>query len=119
MAFSRGKRSLAISDRSGMQFPYVEMKREWNGSWVHYSEYEPKQPQLDPRHHKADPQGLKNARSDTVPGGGCLVQLDLQYWPGQYETTNPGSLEPAISGDVINARRQAYSGVGDVTIDIT
>jgi hypothetical protein len=32
MAFSRGKRSLAISDRSGMQFPYVEMKREWNGS---------------------------------------------------------------------------------------
>ena len=81
MAFARGKRSLAISDRSGQQFPYVEMKREWNGSFVHYTEYEPKQPQLDPRHHKADPQGLKNARSDTVPGGGLLLQLDLQYWP--------------------------------------
>lgn len=119
MAFSRGKRSLAISDRSGMQFPYVEMKREWNGSWVHFSEYEPKQPQLDPRHHKADPQGLKNARSDTVPGGGCLVLLDLYYWPGQYETVAPGSMEPAISGDVINANRQAYSNVGDVTIVIS
>jgi len=116
MAFSRGKRSLAISDRSGMQFPYVEMKREWNGSWVHFSEYEPKQPQLDPRHHKADPQGLKNARSDTVPGGGCLVQLDLYYWPGQYETTKPGSMEPAISGDVINSRRSALASVGNVTI---
>jgi len=38
MAFARGKRSLAISDRSGMQFPYVEMKTEWNGSFVHYTE---------------------------------------------------------------------------------
>jgi hypothetical protein len=28
-------------------------------------------------------------------------------------------MQPAISGDVINARRQAYSNVGDVTIDIT
>ena len=116
MAFARGKRSLAISDRSGMQFPYVEMKREWNGSFVHFSEYEPKHPQLDPRHHKADPQGLKNARSDTVPGGGCLVQLDLQFWPGQYLSIG---MQPGISGDRINAARQAYSSVGDVTIDIT
>jgi hypothetical protein len=47
-------RSLAISDRSGMQFPYNEMVREWNGSIVHYSEFEAKQPQLNPPHHKAD-----------------------------------------------------------------
>jgi hypothetical protein len=116
MAFARGKRSLSISDRSGMQFPYVEMKREWNGSFVHFSEYEPKQPQLDPRHHKADPQGLKNARSDTVPGGGCLVQLDLYYWPGQFLSIG---MQPGISGDVINAARQAYSAVGNVTITIS
>ena len=44
--FARGKQALAISDRSGMRFPYTEMVREWNGSLVHYSEYEPKQPQL-------------------------------------------------------------------------
>jgi len=35
-AFSKGKRSLAISDRSGQQFKYSEMVREWNGSWVHF-----------------------------------------------------------------------------------
>ena len=116
MAFARGKRSLAISDRSGMQFPYVEMKREWNGSFVHYSEYEPKQPQLDPRHHKADPQGLKNARSDTVPGGGLLLDLDLQFWPGQFTSIG---MQPGISGDVINSKRSAYSSVGNVTIIIT
>ena len=46
--FARGKQALAISDRSGMRFPYTEMVREWNGSLVHYSEYEPKQPQLEP-----------------------------------------------------------------------
>ena len=116
MAFARGKRSLSISDRSGMQFPYVEMKREWNGSFVHFSEYEPKQPQLDPRHHKADPQGLKNARSDTVPGGGCLVELDLYFWPGQFLSVG---MQPRISGDIINANRSAYSAVGNVTISIT
>ena len=116
MAFARGKRSLAISDRSGMQFPYVEMKREWNGSWVHFSEYEPKQPQLDPRHNKSYTQGLKNARADTVPGGGCLVLLDLYFWPGQYLSNG---MQPGISGDVINAARQAYSNVGDVTIVIS
>ena len=45
--FSQGKYALAISDRSGMAFPYNEMVREWNGALVHVSEYEPKQPQLD------------------------------------------------------------------------
>ena len=39
--FSQGKYALAISDRSGMAFPYNEMVREWNGAWVHMSEYEP------------------------------------------------------------------------------
>ena len=60
--FARGKRSMSISDRSGMAFPYREMVKEWNGFLVHYSEYEAKQPQLDPRFHGGDPQALKNAR---------------------------------------------------------
>ena len=60
--FARGKRSMSISDRSGMAFPYREMVKEWNGFLVHYSEYEAKQPQLDPRFHGGDPQALRNAR---------------------------------------------------------
>ena len=61
--FSQGKYALAISDRSGMAFPYNEMVREWNGALVHISEYEPKQPQLDPKPTSADPQALQRART--------------------------------------------------------
>ena len=60
--FSSGKYALSISDRSGMAFPYLEMVREWNGAWVHFSEYEPKQPQLQPKPTSADPQALQRAR---------------------------------------------------------
>ena len=38
------------------------MVREWNGSLVHYSEYEPKQPQLEPKPVGNDPQALQNPR---------------------------------------------------------
>jgi hypothetical protein len=62
MAFAKGKHSKAISDRSGLEFPYIEMVKEWNGMFVHTSEYEPKQPQLDPKPKGSDPQGLLNAR---------------------------------------------------------
>jgi len=60
--FARGKRALSISDRSGLRFPYTEMVREWNGSLVHYSEYEPKQPQLEPKPVGNNPQALQNPR---------------------------------------------------------
>ena len=61
-SFSQGKYALAISDRSGLAFPYNEMVREWNGALVHNSEYEPKQPQLQPKPTNADPQALQRAR---------------------------------------------------------
>ena len=60
--YASGKRALAISDRSGMVFPYPEMVREWNGSLVHTSEYEPKQPQLEPKPVGSDAQALYNPR---------------------------------------------------------
>ena len=67
--FARGKQALAISDRSGLRFPYTEMVREWNGSLVHNSEYEPKQPQLSPKPVGSDPQALQNPRvqRDSTP----------------------------------------------------
>ena len=61
-SFSSGKYALMVSDRSGQTFPWKEMVREWNGAWVHFSEYEPKQPQLQPRPTSADPQALTHAR---------------------------------------------------------
>ena len=60
--FAKGKHAQFISDRSGMAFPYKEMVKERNGSRVHVSEFEPKQPQLEPKAHGADPQGLPMAK---------------------------------------------------------
>ena len=60
--YATGKYAKAISDRSGLQFPYKEMVREWNGSFVHMSEYEPKQPQLEPKPMNGDAISLRNVR---------------------------------------------------------
>ena len=64
--FASGKKSKAISDRSGQAFPYDEMRKEWNGSFVHFTEFETKHPQLEPKVYKGDAQGLQNARPDRV-----------------------------------------------------
>ena len=66
--FASGKKSKAISDRSGVAFPYNEMIKEWNGSFVHRSEFEAKHPQIEPNVHKADAQSLQNARPDRTEG---------------------------------------------------
>ena len=60
--YATGKYAKAISDRSGLEFPYKEMVREWNGSLVHVSEFEPKQPQLEPKPMNGDSISLRNVR---------------------------------------------------------
>ena len=63
---SSGKYAMFISDRSGMEFPYKEMVREWNGAFVHVSEFEPKQPQLEPKPMNGDSISLRHVRPDRV-----------------------------------------------------
>jgi hypothetical protein len=79
---SRGKYSYMISDRSGQRFPYQEMVQEWNGSWVHISEYEPKQPQLEPKPTTADPQGLRYAHPDRIE-----PPVIIELTPNPFSTT--------------------------------
>ena len=71
--YATGKHALAISDRSGLRFPYLEMVREWNGSLVHYSEYEAKQPQLDPQFVAGDAQALLNPRVQRASTAGLIL----------------------------------------------
>ena len=73
--YASGKRSLAISDRSGMAFPYTEMVREWNGFLVHTSEYEPKQPQISPKPVGSDSIALHNPRPQPASVA-SLILLD-------------------------------------------
>ena len=145
--YATGKRSKAISDRSGMEFPYREMVREWNGSLVHISEFEPKHPQLDPPYHKADAIALKNPRvmkfqqpsqqfltdgdgtiSDSGGASVCVADLSL---PGQFafrtqefkiirngETIVMQSMIPEDPSEQ-NIRRKADLSVGKVEVSIT
>ena len=64
MAYARGKYAKFISDRSGMEYPYKEMVREWTGARVHRSEFEPKTAQDHPRKHSPDAESLRFARTD-------------------------------------------------------
>ena len=81
--YATGKYAKAISDRSGMEFPFKEMVREWNGSLVHISEYEPKQPQLEPKPMNGDAISLRNVRPGrTEPATPRLLPLNA------FTTTN-------------------------------
>tara|TARA_R100001015_G_C4492973_1_gene69940 strand:- start:287 stop:622 length:336 start_codon:yes stop_codon:yes gene_type:complete len=72
--FASGKFAKRISDRSGMAFPYNEMVEEWTGARVHYTEYEAKHPQLEPRPIVQDPQSLQFARAQ-IANSTCFVGL--------------------------------------------
>ena len=84
--FAKGKHAKFISDRSGLEFPFREMVREWNGAFVHVSEFEPKQPQLEPKPISADGIALRNVRSDrTEPSTTVRIPND------GFETYEAGS----------------------------
>ena len=143
--WATGKRSQAISDRSGMAFPYTEMVKEWNGSLVHYSEFEPKHPQIRRRHFTADAIALQNTRPQrfqqpqTVASndntksnsGGTMAGVANLTLPGNfaYITTQPASVLTS-AGVVIstmkpadpslqNRRRKLIMTTGTVTVSIT
>jgi hypothetical protein len=100
---SKGKYAQAISDRSGQAFPYNEMVTEWNGAFVHYSEFEPKHPQLEPRRFTADGQGLPNARPARVePATPNLLQsnpFSLTSGSGTVSVYEPN--HGRITGDIV------------------
>ena len=93
---ARGKYSKAISDRSGMEFPYNEMVKEWNGSFVHRSEFERKHPQLELRTRGGDAEGLLNARPDRTENEVIAI-----LGPNPFETI-------AASSGIINVSEPAH-----------
>ena len=106
--YASGKRSLAISDRSGMAFPYTEMVREWNGSLVHKSEYEPKQPQLEPKPAGSDPQALYNPRPQPASKASLILLSDNPFESIIYSgTTYVNVYSPdhqRSAGDIVRFR---------------
>ena len=129
--WATGKRSLAISDRSGMAFPYIEMVKEWNGSLVHYTEFEPKHPQIRVRHNRADAIALQNTRSQKfqqplnrngvqADSGGTTVAVANLTLPGNFafNTQGTSAMKPA-DPSLQNRRRNLSSIIGNVTVSIS
>ena len=73
--FASGKNALAISDRSGFQYPYRLMRREWNGLLFGPDEFDPKHPQLGPFRKVTDSEALVDSR----PEQNVARQRSTQY----------------------------------------
>ena len=116
---SSGKYAKAISDRSGMEFPYNEMVKEWNGSFVHVSEFEAKQPQLEPSRYTGDPQGLMNARPDrTEPAVTRILTLNpLSTTSGSTTISVFEDNHGRSTGNVVRFR-SGEAGAGITAADI-
>ena len=91
-----GKHSKAISDRSGFEFPYREMVTEWNGAFVHKSEFEAKHPQIELKAVYGDIQGLMNARPDRAENAVATILK-----PNPFETI-------AASSGIINVSEPSH-----------
>ena len=101
MANASGKYSKAISDRSGLAFPYKEMKKEWNGSLVHKSEFEAKHPQENPSTHKADGESLENARPARKEP--VVVTVGSRTFFDQNDTMSPQTQNPVLVTMKVNS----------------
>ena len=122
--FAKGRNALMISDRSGAAFPYREMVQEWNGLWVHTTEFEPKQPQISPRPVGADPQALQHAKP-------ARVEFPVQdILPNNPFTTTAASKTLSVSfpNNGLNAGtsyvrfsdvKQAVGGVAITTLELS
>jgi len=143
--WATGKRSQAISDRSGMAFPYTEMVKEWNGSLVHYSEFEPKHPQIRRRHATSDAIALQNSRNmkfqqpitvaandnTLANSGGTMVGVANLILPGNFAFITAQPADVLTSAGVVistmkpadpslqNRRRKLIITTGTVTVSIT
>ena len=109
MAFATGKYSQDICDRCGYQYPYLDLKKEWNGLFVCPECFEPKHPQLDPPYSRPDPEALQNPRPDREEP--IVVQVGN---PNQSLFTSNGMQPSEVNGDLI-----VKSRVGRVTIVIS
>ena len=125
MAYARGKYAKAISDRSGMAFSYNEMVTEWNGSFVHRSEFEPKHPQIIRKHIKADAVALANARPRQKDDNkDFLLYITSGFFTegGDSGINSGASMTADQSNSILGTNLtsfEATSSIGEVTIVIS
>ena len=93
---ARGKKSVAIGDRSGFRVPYTSLKTTWDGLRVEPEDYEPKHPQLTPPRNVVDATALFNPRPDNDPEN-AEVTIGFNFDPFIPITQRPPIGVPAFS----------------------
>ncbi len=118
MAYATGKHSLAICDRCGFRYKYTQLRKEWTGFFVCSECYEPKEPQLDPVPHVADPEALRNPRtqvpSSLVAGEGVVRTIDAN----SMMTTTGDSIGSAFSLDAATGEVGTVTTTQNVPVNI-
>jgi hypothetical protein len=119
--YAAGKYAKGISDRSGRAYPLRSMLLEWNGSLVGPDEYESKQPQLEPRRVRADPQSLRVSRpARTEPAVEVLLPFN------SFKSGSSGSAVITVNeishgrstGDIVRFRSvEAFDGFTEAVLE--
>ena len=104
--YAKGKKSLAISDRSGLRVPYTQLKTTWDGLRVSPEDWEPKQPQLTPAKNVVDATALFSPRPDNDPEN-AEIFIGFNYDPFVDPRQRPGV---GIAG-------KAFSGFSTLLLD--
>ena len=124
--YATGKYAKAISDRSGLEYRYKDMRKEWNGLLVGKDEFERKHPQLGPFRQIHDPQTLKEARpnNNKIPVTvkfPVFSTVTLQYQLVPQAEALLGKV--TFGGDVVtptDATTTGVSGTGSIgTVTVT
>lgn len=93
--FASAKYAYGISDRSGFRYRIRDMRKEWNGAFVGYDEYESKHPQLELSRIKVDAEAIRNARPDrTEPSVENLLGVN------PFKVSNLGGVGSGSAGTV-------------------
>lgn len=98
--YATGAYSVAICDRCGLQYDYMQLRKEWNGFRTCPECWEPKHPQLDPAYPPPEPQAIYEPRPDRIE--------PMDVYVGDQ-------IFPPLENDLL----QAITSVGTVTVSIT
>jgi NAD-dependent SIR2 family protein deacetylase len=109
MAYAQGKYANGICDRCGQQYKLNTLKKEWTGFKVCVDCYEPKHPQLLPKHNISDAIALREPR----PDGPSVMDVYVKA-PGDTYFAANGMMPVPMSKDIVG-----QGSVGLVQVVIT
>ena len=113
MAYATGKYSYGLCDYCGQRYPYKTLRKNWRGFKVCPSDYEPKEPQLEPLKYRGDAIALLEPRPDRVePVDVYVGQPGYTYFQSVGSANNVINMRPFPPQDL----PMGHSAVGTVLV---